>query len=432
MAGSSLLIRNGRVIDPANGMDQQANVLVCNGRIAQVGRHRVKAERVIDARGLIVCPGLIDIHTHLREPGYEEDETIATGTAAAVAGGFTSVACMPNTSPALDNEASLEFVLRQASQSGHCNVYPIGAITKGRQGKELAEIGTMVRAGAVAFSDDGTGVVDAGVMYRAMQYVTMFDKAVIQHCEERSLGPNGCMNSGYTSTVLGLPGIPAAAEQIMVYRDLVLAESIMARYHVAHVSTAAAVELIRQAKKRGVRVSAEAAPHHLLLTDEAVRGFDTHYKVSPPLRTPKDIQALKQALADGTIDCLATDHAPHRAELKELEFLRAPFGIISLEVALPLYVKALIEPNVLSWPALIAKLTVNPAAVLQIDKGTLSESADADITLIDPEAHWRVDVSHFRSKSRNCPYHGWEVTGKVRGTIVGGRVAYDDGLRWVS
>jgi len=432
MAGSSLLIRNGRVIDPANGMDQQANVLVCNGRIAQVGRHRVKAERVIDARGLIVCPGLIDMHTHLREPGYEEDETIATGTAAAVAGGFTSVACMPNTSPALDNEASLEFVLRQASQSGHCNVYPIGAITKGRQGKELAEIGTMVRAGAVAFSDDGTGVVDAGVMYRAMQYVTMFDKAVIQHCEERSLGPNGCMNSGYTSTVLGLPGIPAAAEQIMVYRDLVLAESIMARYHVAHVSTAAAVELIRQAKKRGVRVSAEAAPHHLLLTDEAVRGFDTHYKVSPPLRTPKDIQALKQALADGTIDCLATDHAPHRAELKELEFLRAPFGIISLEVALPLYVKALIEPNVLSWPALIAKLTVNPAAVLQIDKGTLSESADADITLIDPEAHWRVDVSHFRSKSRNCPYHGWEVTGKVRGTIVGGRVAYDDGLRWVS
>jgi len=406
--GSTLLIKRGRLIDPANDRDQQCDLLVVDGRIAQVGINPDPADRVIDASGLIVSPGLIDMHVHLREPGNEEEETIASGTAAAVAGGFTSLACMPNTSPPLDNEANIEFVLREASQRAACNVFPIGAITKGRKGEELTEMGTMVRAGTVAFSDDGDGVADAGVMYRALQYVTMFDKTIIQHCQEQSLAANGYINAGYTSTVLGLPGIPAMAEQLMVYRDLVLAEATMARYHVAHVSTAAAVELIRQAKQRRIRVTAEVAPHHLLLTDEALRNFDTNCKVSPPLRTPDDIAALKQGLADGTIDCLASDHAPHSAEEKELELPYAPFGIISLEAALSLYVKTLIEPDVLTWPGVIAAMTINPAKALQIDKGTLSVGADADITLIDPDASWRIDVAAFRSKSRNCPYDGWQ------------------------
>jgi len=429
--GSTILIKNGRVIDPANGRDEQCNVLLGDGKIQYVGPDQEGGDRLIDAAGLIVCPGLIDMHVHLREPGNEEAETIASGTAAAVAGGFTSVACMPNTCPPLDNQANIDFVLRQAAAGGACNVYPIGAITKGRQGMELAEMGTMVRAGAVAFSDDGCGVADADVLYRAMQYVTMFDKVIIQHCQEPTLSKGGCINSGYTSTVLGLPGMPAIAEQLMVYRDLVLAEATMARYHVAHVSTEQAVELVRQAKQRSVAVTTEATPHHLLLTDQAAKDFDTNCKVAPPLRSDRDIVAIKQGLADGTIDCLVTDHAPHSAEAKQWEFLYAPFGIISLEVALSLYVKALIVPQVLTWTGLISKLTINPAKVLQIDKGTLSSQADADIALIDPQAQWLIDVQKFRSKSRNCPYDGWQVPAKVRGTIVGGQVRYDDDLKWV-
>lgn len=426
----SVLLVNGLVVDPANGVHGPANVLLEEGKIALVGPEKPRAHTVIDAKGLYVLPGLIDMHVHLREPGHEEEETIATGTRAAVAGGFTGVACMPNTHPAIDNEAAVDFVIRQAGEKGFCNVYPIGAITKGRAGKELAEMGTMVRAGAVAFSDDGDGVADSAVTYRAMQYVTMFGKAIIQHCEDPSLAGSGCMNAGTAATVLGMPGRPALAEQIMLYRDLVLAEATECKYHAAHLSTAASVDILRQAKARGLKtITAETTPHHLLLTDEVCQSFDSNFKVAPPLRTPRDIAALKAGLADGTIDCLVTDHAPHSREEKELEFLYAPFGMIGLECALALYVKALIDENVLDWPALVAKLTVNPARILGINKGTLSVGADADVTLVDPEAVWTIDVDRFYSRSRNCPYQGWKVRGRVVGTLVGGDIKHDDGLR---
>jgi dihydroorotase len=426
----SILLFNGVVIDPANQFQGPANILIDKGKIVFVGSEKPRAATQIDAKGLYILPGLIDMHVHLREPGHEEEETIATGTRAAVAGGFTSVASMPNTHPATDNEAAVNFILQQAGHHGFCRVFPIGAITKGREGKELAEMGTMVRAGAVAFSDDGEGVADTAVTFRAMQYATMFGKPIIQHCEDASLGGSGCMNGGWPATLLGLPGRPGMAEQIMLYRDLVLAEATECKYHAAHLSTAGSVDLIRQAKQKGLKnISAEATPHHLLLTDECCQSFDSNYKVAPPLRTAKDIQALKAGLADGTIDCLVTDHAPHSREEKELEFLYAPFGMIGLEIALPLYIKALIEENVLDWMSLAAKLTVNPARVLGIDKGTLSQDADADITLVDPEKIWTIDIDRFYSRSRNCPYHGWKVRGRVVATLVGGQIKHDDGLR---
>jgi len=426
----SILLINGQIIDPANQFQGQGNLLVENGKIAFVGPEKPKAELTIDASGQYVVPGLIDMHVHLREPGHEEEETIATGTRAAVAGGFTSVACMPNTHPAIDNEAAVDFVLRQASQRGFCHVYPIGAITKNRQGKELAEMATMVRAGAVGFSDDGDGVADSAVTYRAMQYSTMFGKVLIQHCEDASLGGNGVMNAGAPATLLGMPGRPGLAEQIMLYRDLALAEATECKYHAAHISTVACAEMIRQAKQKGLKnITAEVTPHHLLLTDECCKSFDSNYKVAPPLRSAKDIAALKAGLADGTIDCLVTDHAPHSREEKEREFLYAPFGIIGLEVALALYIKALIDENVLDWMEMIAKMTVNPARILGIPKGTLSTDADADITVIDPKATWTIDVDRFYSRSRNCPYHGWKVHGRVVGTLVNGQIKHDDGLR---
>jgi len=430
MAEQRVLIQGGRVIDPANRLDTEANILLEDGKISYLGADRPAADSVIDAEGLLVVPGLIDMHVHLREPGHEEEETIASGTRAAAAGGFTSVACMANTHPPIDNEAAVEFVLRQSSQYAHCNVFPVGAVTKGLAGKELAEMGNMVRAGAVAFSDDGSTIADASAAFRAMQYVSMFDKTLIEHCEEPSLIGNGCMTSGYTATMLGLPGRPAIAEQIMVYRDLILAEAAGCKLHIAHVSTAGACELIRHAKKRGQgKITAEAAPHHLLLTDESCRNFDSNYKMAPPLRTSQDIESLKAGLADGTIDCLATDHAPHSREENELEFLFAPFGIIGLEVALGLYVKALIEPGVLDWTGLIEKMTINPARALGITKGTLSIGADADVTLIDPRQTWTVDVERFYSKSRNCPYQGWALTAKPVATIVAGRIRHEEGVR---
>ncbi len=426
MSDDSILISGGRVVDPANGLDGLADVLLEGGKVAAVGTDKYAADRVIDATGKLVTPGLIDMHVHLREPGHEEEETIASGTAAAVAGGFTSVACMANTHPTIDNEASIEFILRQNSQFGSCNVFPIGAATKNLEGKELAEMGNMVRAGAVAFSDDGNGIADAAVAYRAMQYLTMFDKVFIEHCEEPTLVDDGSMNSGYTATVLGMSGRPAMAEQIMAYRDIKLAQSTGCRLHIAHVSTADTVDLIRYAKKHSLAdITTEVTPHHLLLTDELCKHFDPNYKVAPPLRTQNDIDALKAALADGTIDCLATDHAPHSREEKELEFLYAPCGIIGLEVAVGLYAKALIEPGVLDWPALIEKMTVNPARILGVAKGTLSVNADADVTIIDPQALWTVDTETFRSKSNNCPYNGWELRSRPVATIVGGRLQYE-------
>jgi dihydroorotase len=425
MADDTIVIKNGRVIDPARKFDDRVDVLVSGGKIAAVGKFETRASHTIDAEGLLVCPGLIDIHVHLREPGNEDAETIASGSAAAVAGGFTSVCCMPNTHPPLDTEASINFVYRQAAEAGLCNVFPIGAITKGRKGEELAEMGVMLRAGAVAFSDDGCAVASSQVMQKAMQYVTMFDRVLIEHCEDPQLA-GGVMNAGVTSTRLGLPGVPAIAEELIIQRDIRLASVTGARLHIAHISTAEGVEMVRQAKRRGVRVTAEVCPHHLLLTDEACSTYDTNFKMNPPLRTAEDVEACRRGCADGTIDCLVTDHAPHRAEEKEHEFLDAPFGIIGLECALPLFARALIETGLMDWPAVIAMLTARPARIVGLRKGTLAVDADADVTLIDPNHAWHIDVRKFRSKSANCPFDGESVTGKALLTLVGGAIKYLD------
>jgi len=423
----SLLIQHGTILDPANSIERWSDVLLRDGKIAAIGDNLGKADRVIDAGGKLVTPGLIDIHVHFREPGDEEEETIATGAAAAVAGGFTSVCCMPNTKPPLDTEAAIEFVLRESQRVGLANVYPIGAITKGRAGHELAEIGSMHQRGAIAFSDDGVGVADPSVMRKALQYCKMFDAVIMQHCEEPSLG-GGAMHGGIVSTALGLPGIPAEAEQLMIARDLLLNRTIGCRYHVQHISTAWSVELIRRAKRDGQSVTAEVAPHHLLLTDESCRGYDTNYKMNPPLRTAADVQACIDGVRDGTIDCLATDHAPHLAEEKELEFQNAPFGILGLECALPLYAKALVEPGHITWARLIEMMTIAGARIAKLEgKGTLSVGADADMTIIDPNLEWTIDKNVFRSKSRNCPFHGWNVKGRSVMTIVGGDVKWELG-----
>ncbi|MCK5269284.1 MAG: dihydroorotase [Sedimentisphaerales bacterium] len=421
---SLLLIKNGRVIDPANKVDSNVDVLVRDGIVAEVGKVTTNAETVIDAAGLIVTPGLIDMHVHLREPGDEEEETIASGSAAAVAGGFTSVVCMPNTNPPIDNEATVDFIYRQAACAGKANVFVAGAITKGREGQELAEMGQMVRGGAVAFTDDGSGVQNPAVMLRALQYVSMFDKVIMQHCQDNTLAGQGCMNSGYRATVLGLPGIPALAEELMLYRDIQLVKQTSARLHAQHISTAGSVKIIRQGKKQGINITAEVTPHHLLLTEHDCRGYDPNYKMNPPLRSEKDVAALRQAVADGTIDCLAGDHAPHLQSEKELEFLLAPFGIISIDCALGLYARALIETQTIDWPRMIEMMTANPAQILGIDRGTLSTGAHADITIIDPNRQWTVRVDEFQSKSRNCPYDGWELPARAVYTIVGGAIQY--------
>ena len=420
---ASLLIQHGTVLDPSRVFERRADVLIKDGKIAAVGTDLGGADRVIDARGMYVTPGLIDIHVHFREPGDEEEETIASGSAAAVAGGFTTVCCMPNTKPPLDNEGQIEFILREGQRVALANVLPIGAITKEREGKELAEIGSMLQRGAVAFSDDGVGVADASVMRKALQYAKMFDAVLMQHCEEPTLS-GGAMHAGLVSTTLGLPGIPSEAEQLMISRDLLLNRTIGCRYHVQHVSTASSVELIRRAKRDGLSVTAEVAPHHLLLTDENCRGFDTNYKMNPPLRTAMDVKACIEGIKDGTIDCLATDHAPHLAEEKELEFVYAPFGILGLECALPLYIKALVEPGHIDWMKLIDLMTTRPAQIIKSGKGTLRDGADADVTIIDPNHKWTIDVEQFKSKSHNCPFAGWQVTGRAVVTIVDGEIKW--------
>ena len=424
---TELLIKNGRVIDPANGIDKKCDVLIVDGMISQVGRVDKPAEKVIDAAGKLVAPGLIDMHVHFREPGDEEEETIASGSAAAVAAGFTSVVCMPNTRPPIENETDVEYIHRKGRQARKTHVYTMGAITKAREGVELAEMGFMAEAGAVGFTDDGNGVQNPAVMLRALKYAAMFDLVVSQHCQDDSFARDGVMNAGYYATILGLPGIDVLAEEAMLWRDIQLVKKTEARYHAQHISTAGAVELIRAAKKDSLPVTCEVTPHHLLLSEQCCEEYDTNYKVNPPLRTEHDIEALKQAIAEGLVDALVGDHAPHLQSEKELEFLAAPFGIASLECALGLYVKALVEPGILDWPGLIKLMTEKPAKIIGVDKGTLSPGKQADVTIIDPQANYKIDVNKFRSKSRNCPYHGWEVTGKVEITIVGGEIRFSAG-----
>jgi len=427
-----ITIQNGRVIDPAAGIDEVTDLVLENGKVASVGKvnqpDTSNGGEVIDAAGHFVCPGLIDPHVHFREPGGEHKETIATGAASAINGGFTTVCVMPNTTPTLDDAGRVEFVHRQAEKIGLCNVFVVGAATKGRAGKELAEIGLMHKAGAVAFSDDGCAVADAGMMAKVLSYVAMTGKVFMQHCEDPSLG-GGAMNAGPVATELGLPGWPRVAEELTLQRDiqLVAAGGYACRYHAQHMTTAAGVEILRRgqadAKAAGFDnvLTGEASPHHLLLTEEACRGYDTNAKMNPPLRTQADIDALKEGIADGTITILATDHAPHTAEEKALEFAAAPYGIVGLDCALPLYIKALIEPGIIDWPKLIELLTINPAKLCGLKgKGTLSVGSDADVTIIDPDAEWTIDVSEFASKGRNCPFGKQEVTGRSSQTIVNG------------
>ena len=428
-----LILTGGRVIDPANQLDAHADVVLENGKVTHVGELTDTQARPGDgdARvrcdGLIVCPGLIDPHVHLREPGQEDKETIATGAAAAVAGGFTTVCCMPNTQPALDDDSMIEFVYTRAAEAGLAHVFPVGAVTKQRAGEELAEIGLMARAGAVAFTDDGTAVASAKVMSQALNYVAMTGKAIMQHCEDPQLG-GGAMNAGPPATRLGLAGWPRVAEDLVIQRDLMLGryQNFACRYHVQHLTTGGGVELIRRARAdlfAAERVTAEVSPHHLLLTDQSCAGYDPNYKMNPPLRTRGDIDALLAGVADGTITVLATDHAPHTREEKELEFAAAPYGIIGLESALPLYAHALIESETLDWLRMIAMMTGHPAELCGLEgKGHLGVGADADVTVIDPDHRWKIDASAFASKARNCPFDGWTVTGRALATIVDGRV----------
>ena len=421
---NDLLIRGARVIDPASGTDEVADIAIADGKVAAVGSlSAAPAREVIEAGGMIACPGLIDVHVHCREPGHEEEETIATSAAAAVAGGFTTICAMPNTHPAMDNETAVQYVLQRAAEADLARVLPVGCITKAREGKELSEMAQMLGAGAVAFSDDGDGVASSSVMQRALQYAGMLDAVLMQHCQDADLA-GGVMNSGAVAVRLGLGGIAPAGEQIMLRRDLELVQRTGARYHVQHVSCAGSVQMIRQAKASGLPVTAEATPHHLLLTDAACMSYDSNYKMNPPLRSSADVEALRAGVADGTIDCLATDHAPHSKEEKELEFGLAPFGIISIECALGLYIKALVETGLMDWPALVARMTAGPAGVIRRPLGTLAVGAGADVTVIDPSREWTVDVRVFRSKSRNCPFHGWTLRGRAACTIVGGKVKF--------
>ncbi|MCY3729095.1 MAG: dihydroorotase [Nitrospira sp.] len=424
-----ILITGGQVVDPGR-WSGVADVLIEEGKISAVEpnlRQKLQegnALKIIDAKGLLVCPGFVDLHVHFREPGFEHKETISTGSAAAVAGGFTSVCCMPNTHPVNDSRSVTEFILAQAAAAGKARVFPIGAITKGSQGEELAEIGELFDAGCVAVSDDGSPVMNSLVMRRAMEYATAFHLPVVDHCEDSQLAPGGCMHEGAVSTELGIPGIPKAAEEVMVARNIALAELTGARLHLPHVSTLGSVRMVREAKARGVPVTAEACPHHFSLTDEAVRSFDANAKMNPPLRTDEDVQAIKEGLQDNTIDIVATDHAPHAVQEKQLEFDAAPFGIIGLETAFPLTLN-LVEEGLLTLEQAIAKLTREPARVFDLSYGTLAPGAAADVTLIDPTATWVVDPTRLHSLSRNTPFAGWTMKGKIVKTFVGGVVVYD-------
>jgi dihydroorotase len=421
----SVFIHGGRIIDPATGRDEVADLLVLDGRIAEsTAKPADSSVPVIDATGLIVSPGLIDMHVHLREPGGGQKETIATGSRAAAAGGFTSIVAMPNTNPPADGPNTIALMRQRALETGCVNVYTTGCITVGMKGEQLAPIGSLHKAGVVALTDDGHCVQNNEVMRRALDYARMFDLLTLDHCQDYNLSAGGVMHEGYWSTVLGLPGWPRIAEDMIVARNILLSELTGARIHVQHLSSADSVRLVREAKQRNVKISAEAMPHHIALTDASIEKYDTNFKMNPPLREKSDQQALLAGLADDTIEILASDHAPHASYEKEVEFADAPFGIVGLETELGIFIKVLIEGQVLDWMQLLAKLTVNPARLLKLDRGTLAPGAVADITLINPKQAWKVDASKFYSLSRNTPFNGWELPARATHTIVNGHLVW--------
>ena len=424
-----IILKGGQVVDPANSINSESDVLIKGDKIAQVGKNiKANGAKTIDCKGKLVFPGLIDMHTHLRQPGREDEETILTGSRAALKGGFTSVLCMANTNPVIDNKGLVEYIRVEASKAGLINVYPAAAVTKGLEGKELTEIGQIAEAGAKALSDDGKPVMSAEILRRALEYAKMFSLPVISHCEDVDLSRNGVMNEGFVSTKLGLKGIPRASETVMVMRDIELAGLTGAKLHIAHISAKESVEAVREAKKRGIKVTCETCPHYFTLTEEAVLGFNTKAKVNPPLKTKEDVAAIKKGLSDGTIDAISTDHAPHSVEEKDVEFDFAANGMIGLEFALPLANTELVKNKILDWSGLIKKMSVNPAKILSLTgKGSLAVGSDADITVFDPSAEWVVEEKRIESKSKNTPLAGRKMSGTVLVTIVGGKIKYENG-----
>lgn len=421
-------IRNGRVLDPATGRDKTGDVFVAGGRIRErLTPAQKRVAREIDATGLVVCPGLVDIHVHFREPGQTHKETIGTGSRAAAAGGFTTVVCMPNTAPPADNAGTIQYILDTIRRDAVVNVYPTGCITEKMEGRNLAPIGSLKRAGVVAITDDGLCVQDNEIMRRAVEYANMFDLLVMDHCQDASLTRNAVMNEGYWSLHLGLKGWPGAAEDVIVSRNVILSTLTGARIHCQHISSAHAVDIIRRAKQRGVAISAEACPHHLALTDADLKTYDTHFKMNPPLRTEEDRRAIIEGIKDGVIDCIATDHAPHTDYEKDREFDDAPFGILGLETALAVSLGSLYHSGDLSLIRTIELLTTKPAGIVRLEKGTLQAGADADVTLFDPDETWEVDPARFFSKSCNSPWNYRSLKGRVKSTIVGGEIVFNDG-----
>jgi len=421
-----LLIKNGRVVDPSSGTDKRLDVLIEKGKITQI-KPKISASgaRLIDASGLIVAPGFIDMHVHLREPGQENKETIATGALAAARGGFTSIACMPNTDPVNDNRGVTEYILSEAKKNAAVNVFPIASITKGEKGEELTDMADLIDAGAIAFSDDGMPVQSSQVMRRVLEYSKILNTVIIDHCEDKYLSADGVMHEGYYSYLFGLRGIPSSSEETMVSRDIILANRADAAIHIAHLSVKGAVELVKEAKRKKVKVTAEVTPHHLFLTDSLIESYDTQLKVNPPLRSKEDTLALKQAVKNGTIDVFATDHAPHTVDEKDVEFDRAPFGINGLETAVPLLLDKLVNKNIISLSRFIEMISTNPALILKLEnKGRISVGADADLTILNLEKEILVDVDSFKSKSKNNPFQGWELRGGPEMTIVGGKIVY--------
>ena len=424
-----ILLKGGRMIDPANGTDTTADILISGGKIAQAGKDiKAAGAKQVDCKGKVVLPGLIDVHTHFRQPGREDEETFVTGSRAALKGGFTSVLCMANTNPVIDNKGVVEYVYAEAAKAGLINIYTAAAVTKNLEGKELTEIGQIAAAGAKALSDDGKPVMNAEILRRAMEYAKMFGLPVISHCEDTNLSRNGVMNEGALSTRLGLKGIPRASETVMVIRDIEIAQLTGAKLHIAHVSAKESVEALRQAKKRKIKVTCETCPHYFTLTEETVLGYNTGAKVNPPLRTKEDVEAVKKGLSDGTIDIISTDHAPHSAEEKDVEFDFASAGMIGLEFAASLVNSELVNGGVLGWKEAAQKMSMNPAALLGLKgKGSLSEGSDADITVFDPGAEWTVEAGRIESKSKNTPLIGKKLSGLAVITIVGGKIRYENG-----